>query len=161
MSKEILAATIEALSTAAEARFFRTERGYHGRFYCTLQTALDRRGLMRDGAILEMEYQKSSRHEMTQRPDIVFHIPTEEPGANVRANNFAVFALKWRASKAEAVEDFRKLDEMCERLAYPLAVFVNVASELSYREEYKGPFPERVHAFGVLLANGAARVVGA
>ena len=161
MSEEILAATVEALGTAAEPRFFRTERGYHGRFYCTLHAALDRRGLLHDGAILEMEYQKSARHEMTQRPDIIFHVPAEESGAYVRENNFAVFALKWRTSRTEAMKDFRKLDEMCERLDYPLAIFINIASERNYREEYTGPFPDRIHAFGVVLVNGAPKVIGA
>lgn len=161
MSEDILAATVEALSTAAESRFFRTERGYHGRFYCTLQAALDRRGLLIDGVILEMEYQKSARHDMEQRPDIILHIPAEGSGAGVRDNNFAVFALKLRASRAEALADFGKLDEMCERLDYPLAIFINVASERHYREEYTGPFPDRLHAFGVVLVNGAPKVVRA
>jgi hypothetical protein len=59
MNEQILAATIEALRAIREPRFFRTERGYHGRFYCALQTVLDSRGLLRNGTILEMEYQKS------------------------------------------------------------------------------------------------------
>jgi hypothetical protein len=154
----ILDATREALSGVAEPRFFRTERGYHGRFYCKLQTALDSRDLLCDGAILEMEYQKSTRHQMTQRPDIIFHIPSEESGAHVSANNYAVFALKRQASQAQAVADFLKLDEICARLHYPLGIFINIASKQHHREMYTGQFPDRIHAFGVVLANGAARV---
>lgn len=161
MNEQILEATVEALGTVAEPRFFRTERGYHGRFYCVLQAALDRRGLLVDGVILEMEYQKSARHDMAQRPDIILHIPAEESGARRKDNNFAVFALKWRASRTEALADFGKLDEMCEWLDYPLAIFINIASERHYREEYTGPFQDRLHAFGVVLANGAPKVVGA
>jgi len=160
VKEQILAATVEALSTLAEPRFFRTERGYHGRFYCTLQAALDRRKLLIDSVILEMEYQKSARHNMVQRPDIILHIPVEESGAGVRDNNFAVFALKRCASQRKALADFGKLDEMCARLDYSLAIFINVASERHYREEYTGPFPDRLHAFGVRLANGAPKVVG-
>jgi hypothetical protein len=157
----ILEATVEALNTVAEPRFFRTERGYHGRFYCMLQAALDRRGLLDDGAILEMEYQKSERHKLNQRPDIIFHVPAEESGASVTANNFAVFALKWRASRAEAMEDFRKLDEICDRLGYPLAIFINVASERTHREHYAGQYDSRLRTFGVVLENGTPRVVQA
>jgi len=160
MIEQILSATVEALETAAEPRFFRTERGYHGRFYCTLQAALDRRQLLRNGAILEMEYQKSERHETTQRPDIIFHVPAEESGSPVTENNFAVYALKWRASRTEAVDDFRKLDEMCELLNYPLAVFINIGSVQTHREHYAGGYGDRLHTFGVVLENGTPRVVG-
>ena len=158
--EEVLAATVEALRNVDDPRFFRTERGYHGRFYCTLQAALDRKRQLINGVILEMEYQKSNRHGIAQRPDIILHIPAEESGASVRGNNFAVFALKRRASPADAIADFGKLDEMCERLDYPLAIFINVDSERHYREEYTGPFPDRLHTFGVVLANAAPKIVG-
>lgn len=52
---------------------------------------------MTNGAILEMEYQKSSRHGLGQRPDIVFHIPAEHSRESVQANNFAVWALPHRS----------------------------------------------------------------
>jgi hypothetical protein len=160
VKEEILAATIDALGAVTEPRFFRTERGYQGRFYCTLQAELDRRGLLGDGVILEMEYQKSARHNLRQRPDIILHVPAEESGLSVAENNFAVFALKWKASPADAVGDFEKLDAMCDQLRYPLAVFINVASELHYRDLYTGPFPDRLHTFGVSLVDGALKITG-
>lgn len=159
-TNQILDATIEALRAAAEPRFFRTERAYHGRFYCALQASLDRRDLLRDGAILEMEYQKSARHRTTQRPDIVFHRPAEESRSAVTSNNFAVYALKRRATRLAARADFAKLHEMCEQLDYALAVFVRIDSEATLREEYTGAFQDRIHAFGVLGADGQVTVVG-
>ena len=159
MRERILAAAQEALRVATAPRFFRTERGYQGRFYCALQEALDARGLTGDGVILEMEYQKSARHDMTQRPDIVLHIPAEDSGQGVRANNFAVFALKWKASRADAVDDFNKLDEMCERLDYPLAIFINVASDQHHRDAYTGRFADRLQTYAVDLVDGTPRLV--
>jgi hypothetical protein len=41
-----------------------------------------------------MEYQKSARQGLAQRPDIVFHIPAEVSGAAVTENNYEVWALK-------------------------------------------------------------------
>jgi hypothetical protein len=159
MIEQIIEATIEALRSVSEPRFFRTERGYHGRFYCALQASLDRRGVLQDGIILEMEYQKSTRHEMTQRPDIILHIPAEESGFSVRHNNFAVFALKLRASADDAVADFYKLDEMCDLLDYPLAVFINIDSEQHCREHYVGHYPDRLRTFAVRLDRGGPAIV--
>jgi len=62
MNNKILAATDQALHQVDESRFWRTERGFHGRFYCVLQKVLDEEGLLPRGRILEMEYQKSARH---------------------------------------------------------------------------------------------------
>jgi hypothetical protein len=105
--RDALIATPEAAIRAVDAaRFFQTERGFHGRFHCALQEQLDRTDLMTNGAILEMEYQKSRRHGLTQRPDIAFHIPAEHFGAFVHANNFAVWALTRRASIMRAQLDF-------------------------------------------------------
>jgi hypothetical protein len=87
---EIVAVTDEALRQVAEPRFLRTERGFQGRFYCALQKLLHENGLLPEGRILQMEYQKSARHNMHQRPDILLHVPAEESGAGVAENNFAV-----------------------------------------------------------------------
>src|SRR5436190_23025173 len=120
MRETLIRATDLAVKMVDAERFFQTERGFHGRFYCALQEQLDQAGLMADGAILEMEYQKSSRHGIRQRSDIVFHVPAEYSGASVRDNNFAVWALKRRASLGKGSEDFDLLDEMFEALRYPI-----------------------------------------
>src|SRR3989442_11784166 len=83
MRTAILDATALALRALTHPRFLRSERAYQGRIYCALQEELDRRGVLQDGIILEMEYQKSARHGLTQRPDIILHAPAEETGAAV------------------------------------------------------------------------------
>ncbi len=149
MREALIAATEAAIRSVDVARFFQTERGFHGRFYYALQTELDRAGLIADGAILEMEYQKSARHGLGQRPDIVFHIPAEHSGAGVRANNFAVWALKRQATVAEVRDDFDKLDQMFNALEYPLGFFVNIDSTSPMREHYAGAHRTRLAAVAV------------
>jgi len=151
MREALIAATETAIRSVDAARFFQTERGFHGRFYCALQAELDRAGLMANGAILEMEYQKSARHGLGQRPDIIFHIPTEHSGVGVRANNFAVWALKRRATVAEAREDFDKLDQMFDTLRYPLGFFVNIDAVDPMRGHYTGAHRNRLAAVAAQL----------
>lgn len=151
MRNALVAATEAAIRAVDAARFFQTERGFHGRFYCMLQEQLDRAGLTGSGAILEMEYQKSSRHSLTQRPDIVFHTPAEYSDVSVQANNFAVWALKRRASVADAVDDFRKLDEIFEFLNYPLGFFINIDATDPMQEHYTGRYSDRLCAVAARL----------
>lgn len=155
----ILQATIEALKHINQQRFFDTERGYHGKFYCELQSALDARNMLYDGIILEMEYQKSERHSTHQRPDIVLHIPRKYPGGTVKDNNFAVWALKHRASDTRAADDFKKLDEMFEELCYPLGVFINIGDSRHHYAHYNGRYANRLVCFAVALdADGRPQV---
>jgi hypothetical protein len=151
MIDEIVTATDQALCEVAAPRFLRTERGFQGRFYCTLQRILEERGLLQGARILEMEYQKSARHSMNQRPDIVLHVPAEESGAGIAENNFAVWALKRRATLRQAQEDFAKLDEMFETLCYPLGIFVNLDAKDHFALSYEGRFRDRLRTVGVWL----------
>ena len=151
MREILIAATEAAIRSVDAARFFQTERGFQGRFYCALQAELDRAGLIANGAILEMEYQKSTRHGLGQRPDIVFHIPAEHSGAGVGANNFAVWALKRQATVAEARDDFDKLDQMFNALEHPLGFFVNIDATDPMREHYTGPHRPRLAAVAAQL----------
>lgn len=152
MREALIVATEVAIRSVDAARFFQTERGFHGRFYCALQAELDRVGLIVNGAILEMEYQKSARHCLGQRPDIIFHIPTEHSGAGVITNNFAVWALKRRSTIAEARDDFGKLDQMFNALEYPLGFFVNIDATDPMREHYMGIHGTRLVAVAAQLA---------
>jgi hypothetical protein len=145
----IISATDVALKAVAVPRFLRTERGFQGQFYCALQKALEQRGVLENGHILEMEYQKSARHGMYQRPDIVLHIPAEEASAEVYENNLAVWALKRHATEDAARDDFNKLDEMIERLRYSLGIFVNVDSTDHFAPSYVGAFPDGVRTVAV------------
>jgi hypothetical protein len=158
MQRALTDATEAAIRMVNAKRFFQTERGFHGRFYCALQEQLAQAGFIADGAILEMEYQKSSRHDIRQRPDIVFHIPAEDSGASVRENNFAVWALKHRASLADASEDFDRLDEMFDALRYPIGFFLNIDSTDTMRQHYKGRNGDRLSAVAAKLANGRIQI---
>ncbi len=161
MKKKIINATIEALKSIRQARFFQTERGYHGTFYCDLHKALDASGILKEEALLEMEYQKSERHGIYQRPDIILHIPAELHGISVQDDNFAVWALKHSASLAEAVKDFGKLNEMFDRLHYPLGFFINVNSTKHHLNHYTGRYLDRIHAFSVKLVGGEVEIIHA
>jgi hypothetical protein len=150
MRRMILEATAKALREVTHPRFFRSERGYQGRFYCALQGELDRRCcFLEDGFILEMEYQKGERQKMRQRPDIILHSPAEESGASVRDNNLAAFYLKLRATPNRALEDFGKIDEIFKGLQYPLSIFINIGSQLHHLDQYRGHFRDLIHAFAV------------
>jgi hypothetical protein len=154
MPPEILA-TIEALKAVRHPRFLATERGFHGAFYCALRESLIDLNMIDNARILEMEYQKSERHGVSQRPDIVFHIPVEVSYDSVRENNFAVWALKREPTETTAGEDFEKLDEMCCNLGYRLAIFVNVASTRTHLGSYSGDFHDRIHAFATPDGTGS------
>ncbi len=153
MLDALITATEAAIRSVDAARFFQTERGFHGRFYCALQYQLEQASLMTEGAILEMEYQKSRRHGSGQRPDIVFHVPAEHSRSSVQANNFAVWALKRRASTADAKSDFASLDEMFCTLHYPFGFFVNVDSTDPMRQHYTGAYSHRLAAVAAKLTD--------
>lgn len=103
-----------------------------------------------------MEYQKAfARHGGSQRPDIILHVPAEESHTPVDENNFAVWALKYRGSAGDAVEDFEKLDWMCRQLKYPLALFINVSASATHLDAYTGQYKDRIHAFATPDPRGA------
>jgi hypothetical protein len=53
--------------------------------------------------------------------------------------------LKRAADRSAAVEDFRKLDEMVDRLNYGIGIFVNLHPGNPFIEQYSGMFAERRH----------------
>ncbi len=158
MRKIIIDSTISALSAISAPRFFKSERGYQGVFYCRLYDEFENNGLVNEDQIIEMEYQKSSRHDISQRPDIIFHIPVEHSGANIAENNYAVWALKANANEPAAQEDFEKLDEMFKHLNYPFGFFININSEQHHLTSYNGNFKDRLFAFSVWLQDDAPRI---
>jgi hypothetical protein len=157
MNDLIIEASIKAALAVTHPRFFRTERGYHGRYYCALMRAFDELHLLDDeDRIIEIEYQKHAMHGFYQRPDIIFHIPAEVTGNPRWHDNFAVWALKRNASAAEARSDFKKLDQMFDELNYPLGFFVNIDSDTDRLENYEGQFANRLYGIWVRLdAHGA------
>ena len=67
--------------------------------------------------------------------------------------------LKRRASKQQARGDFRKLDDLCEKLDYPAVAFINVDSLNTHSGVYEGKHPERFHFFAVQLRGDEPYVV--
>ena len=158
MRELIIESTLSALSAIAGPRFFKSERGYQGIFYCKLYDEFESRGLINEDQIIEMEYQKSARHGISQRPDIIFHIPVEHSGAAITENNYAVWAFKANSSQGVAQEDFEKLDQMFEVLNYPLGFFVNIRTEQHHLNIYEGAFRDRLFGFSVWLQDDSPRI---
>jgi hypothetical protein len=147
---------VDALRRVVHARFFETERGFQGAFQANLRDVLPKDQFA--DAIVEEEYQKKfGLHGLTRRPDVIVHIPAAD-GGDRRRGNFAVFALKLEAGPAAAEEDFAVLDEIVGALDYPFAAFINVASQSTHAERYRGQFHDRIHFFAVWRAEEVTRV---
>jgi hypothetical protein len=160
MRDKLTDATIQAVKSIRDERFFATERGFHGRLYCALLTVLSDVGIVDGHRILEMEYQKSRNvHGLVQRPDIVLHVPAEVTNADVSANNLAVWALKRHASEAEALDDFGKLDQMFATLQYHFGFFVNIADFRHYSRLYSGPYADRLVCIAAQLDRAEVTVI--
>ena len=147
----------DALRGVTHSRFFESERGFQAEFLANLREALPAAGLPGD-AIVEQEYQKRLKeHGIRRRPDIIIHVPTP-PGGNRSQGNFAALALKLSAGVAKAREDFAGLDAILRTLDYPLGVFVNIASQKTHAEHYRGQFSDRIHCFAVWRNEGQVHV---
>ena len=143
MENILIDSTLRTLSLISNDRFFANERGYQATLHSILRQILTEVGTVNDSRILESEYQKSVRHHTDQRPDIILHIPATREVA-VTENNYAVWALKRRAYRRGALEDFEKLDEMFETLHYQIGFFINIDSVHTQLSHYHGGFKERV-----------------
>ena len=150
MRGAIIEATDLALKNPVQERFLRTERGYQGIFYAHLLSNLMERGIVDQGRILEMEYQKRNLHRVSrQRPDIILHVPIEYSEEGVEENNFCVWALKWHGTEQVAADDFDKLNAMIAKLRYRVGIFVNIDSREHHADIYEGPFADQVHCVAV------------
>jgi len=152
ISRRLVAITFQAITNVKHPRFWETERGFHGEFHAVLREILiSERIIAYAGPILEQEYQKSSRHGLSQRPDSILHMPAKQWGLKQYEGNFAVWALKRHSSEDEAKLDFERLDEMFDALRYPLGFFLNVDSERTFARVYRGQHAERIHCISCSL----------
>jgi len=150
--KRLVTITHQAIAQIKHPRFWETERGFHGEFHAVLREILiSERIIAYAGPILEQEYQKSRHHGISQRPDSILHLPANQWGLKRNEGNFAVWALKYRSSESEATADFRRLNEMFTKLKYPLGFFINVDSERTFEDVYRGGYAERVHCISCRL----------
>jgi hypothetical protein len=157
MKDAIIRIVIQALKEINSARFFKTERGFQGRFACALYKVLDAEKIFPDDAIIEQEYQKRLRdHGTTQRPDLIIHVPFETGHAQKRwEDNFVVFAFKKNADEGTAKDDFGKLDIMFKKLKYPIAFFININGYPNISlENYEGNYKRRIHELSNKMEDG-------
>jgi len=145
------------------SRFFKTERGFQGRFACALYKILDAESLFPDDTIIEEEYQKRiGNHGTRLRPDLIIHVPVESTHSSDRTeNNFVIFAFKKQADEDIAKEDFQKLDKIFEELKYPLGIFININGSESFLDRYSGSFKNRIHEFCVTQTNNKLDILHA
>ena len=163
-SEEMISLIIEALKNVNSLRFFRTERGYQGRFACALYKILDGKRIFPDDAIIEEEYQKNyTSHGTRQRPDLIIHVPFEAGRSGTRSeNNFVVFAFKKDANEKKAKGDFEKLDALFDKLKYPLGIFINVSERQGiFLDKYTGTNKNRIHEFCVKLVDDKVNILHA
>jgi len=160
----IIETIIEALKNMDSPRFFKTERGFQGRFACALYERFDAKKIFQDDTIIEEEYQKrKGLHGTKLRPDLIVHIPVECSQASSRAeNNFVIFEFKRRANEERVKEDFEKIDEIFENLAYPLGIFININGYPNiFLNKYSGNFINRIHEFCITQTNGKNNILHA
>jgi hypothetical protein len=156
----LLAHLTDALERITAPRLYETERGFQGALLAELHKTIPGQ-LLPDGTVIEQEYQKRLHmHGLTIRPDIIIHEPFDEARHKSRQEgNIAVIELKHAASQKDASDDFESLAKMMEALAYPMAAFINIASETTHAalvpENWKG----RIACFAVFLRNGQAHVI--
>ncbi|HEY9502997.1 MAG TPA: hypothetical protein VIR01_15285 [Pyrinomonadaceae bacterium] len=86
-----------------------------------------------------------------QATDTILHLPAKQWGLRRQEGNFAVWALKHRSLETEAREDFQRLDEMFTKLKYPLGFFINIGSQRTFENIYRGDYAKRVHCISCCL----------
>jgi hypothetical protein len=155
---------LEHLTTALRAittrRFYETERGFQGELLVKLQQVLPA-GFLPDQVIIEQEYQKVLRqHGLSIRPDIIIHEPFDPSRHLSRQDgNFVVIELKRVATAEYAAADIASLIKMMAILEYPLAIFLNIASEVTHANVVPAEWRDRIICFAVSLRNAEAHVV--
>lgn len=156
----LLAYLIDALGSITAPRFYETERGFQGELLAELHKTIPHH-LLPEGAVIEQEYQKRLQmHGLTIRPDIIIHEPFGEARHRSRKDgNVAVIELKRDASQADAVGDFESLVKMMEVLAYPTAIFINIASETTHAALLPTDWRSRMTCLAVSLRDGKPHVI--
>jgi hypothetical protein len=149
-----------ALCAITTPRFYETERGFQGALQGELMRVIPEDFLPAE-AIIEQEYQKRLLvHGLTIRPDIILHDPFDPSRHRSRRDgNIAVMELKRAATAENAATDIGNLVRMMEILEYPLAIFLNIASEATYANIVPAEWREQIVCFAVSLRNDEVHVV--
>lgn len=149
-----------ALRTITTPRFYQNEHGFQGELLVQLKQAIPA-DFLPDEAIIEQEHQKKLKvHGLRIRPDIIVHEPYDEHyHGSRRDGNHAVIEIKRAASQKDAIDDFASLISMIEILDYPLAIFINIASDNTRADLVPAEWRDRIVCFAVNLQNGEAHVI--
>lgn len=161
MDHETMIAHIRrALETISHPRFFETERGFQGALLAALEKNIPDH-VLPPGAVIEQEYQKRlGQHGLNVRPDIIIHEPFDAIRHATRQDgNLAVVELKRNASPADARGDFDSLEKMMAALNYPMAIFINIASEQTHAGLVPDAARGRLTCFATSIREGHAHVV--
>ena len=142
---------IQILPNINNLRFLNSERGFQGQLVAELNQYLIKAQMFPNECIIEQEFQKTIKHHnITQRPDIIIHVPIESNLTTDRTKyNYYVIALKRNSSLAEAINDFMKLDEMFEKLHYQEGVFVNINAKRLLLSNYDGKYKNRINEISI------------
>lgn len=153
----LLACIRESLLAVTHPRLYATERGFQGELLVQLSNRLK----LDPPALWEQEHQKTlADHGLQIRPDLVLHEPFDPRRHSSRAQgNLAVLELKRNASAKRAMKDFGSLRGMLDVLHYPLGVFVNINSGLTFVDVVPEDLKGRIVCFGVALREGKVHVV--
>jgi len=153
---------IVALKGITVARYHKSERGFQTEFYKILSNQLNGKGIFPEHTILEAEVQKRNleHYGITQRPDLLIHIPIEMGiTENVNENNFVNLAFKLLGNERASVEDYGKLEQMFILLNYELGVYINIGSYPEvFLSSYDGEYKDRMHEFSILLEDGNIKI---
>ena len=108
---------ITALKEIVSPRFFMTERGFQGNFAIALNKILGEHNIFPEGTIIEEEYQKTLKlHGITQRPDLIIHVPIESShSTNRKETNYIACEFKLSGNKIKVMKDFENLNELIEK----------------------------------------------
>jgi len=161
MDHETLLAHIHrALETISHPRFYETERGFQGALLAALERTIPEH-VRPPGAVIEQEYQKRlGQHGINLRPDIIIHEPFDATRHATRQDgNVAVIELKLNASQADARSDFESMEKMMAALNYPMAIFINIATEQTHAALVPDAARGRITCFAVSIREGRAHVI--
>lgn len=161
----IIIEVINTLRKIITPRYYKSERGFQTEFYRILSNQLEGKHIFPDHTILEAEVQKRNfeHYGVTQRPDLLIHIPIETGiTENVNENNFVNFAFKLFGNAKASAEDYEKLEQMFNFLNYEMGIFINIGRYPEiFLNNYKGGFKNRIHEFSVAQENGIIKIIHA
>jgi hypothetical protein len=151
----IINLSISAIREIRIPRYYRNERGFVTEFYRQLSPLIQIPGHYPEHTILETEVQKRryDHFGVTQRPDLLIHIPIETGLTNrANENNFVVFAFKKSGNAGKSLHDFANLDEMFGMLNYSKGIYVNIGNyPKTFLHHYNGVFRSRIHELSIGL----------